>query len=144
MRIEDYALDAFDLYAADQPLLARFPGLAAPAPDADVRPNLARVGDPGHRCEEGHQELEERATVMANAFLVVALHRYRRAYRELAGRGLSRGCHRDRPTSPAQRSAGAKSSKVSDERRQMPSSSWYSKWTCQAIEPSERRQGARE
>ncbi|MEU6185874.1 hypothetical protein [Nocardia sp. NPDC047038] len=67
-----YHDDAFDLYAADQPLLARFPGLVALAPDAEVRPNLLEwvVRDPAAKKVIGNWE--ERAIAMANAFLVVA------------------------------------------------------------------------
>jgi hypothetical protein len=67
-----YHDDAFDLYAANQPLRARFPGLVAPAPDATVRPNLLEwvVRDPA--AKRVIRNWEERATVMANAFLIVA------------------------------------------------------------------------
>jgi transcriptional regulator with XRE-family HTH domain len=67
-----YHDDAFDLYAANQPLRARFPGLVAPAPDATVRPNLLEwvVRDPA--AKKVIRNWEERATVMANAFLIVA------------------------------------------------------------------------
>ncbi|MGY1960848.1 helix-turn-helix domain-containing protein [Nocardia gipuzkoensis] len=67
-----YHDDAFDLYAANEPLLKRFPGLVAPAPDATVRPNLLEwvVRDPA--AKKVIKNWEERAIVMANAFLIVA------------------------------------------------------------------------
>ncbi|MFI9638190.1 hypothetical protein ACIHAX_36445 [Nocardia sp. NPDC051929] len=67
-----YHDDAFDLYAANQPLLTRFPGLVAPAPDADVRPNLLEWVVRAPAAKKVIRNWEERAIVMANAFLVVA------------------------------------------------------------------------